>query len=296
MKPQHQRYPYSAIVDRPSFDWPDGRRVAIYIGVNHEVFHFGEGLGATLAPSQTEPDVMNYAWRDYGNRVGAWRMFDLFDELDLKATALVNAELVERCPRLVEACRDRGDEIAAHGMTNAEAQGAMDETAERAMIERTTQALASMGARPRGWLGPWISQSEHTPDLLAEAGYDYLLDWAHDDQPVWFQTRSRPILSVPYSQEINNIPAIVARQQEAEGFATMIERAVEQLLIDGRKHPVALGIALHPYVMGQAHRLPALREVLNRLREKTDEGIWWTTAGQIAEHYRGIESANDTHR
>ena len=146
MKPQHQRYPYSAIVDRPSFDWPDGRRVAIYIGVNHVVFHFGEGLGATLAPSQTEPDVMNYAWRDYGNRVGAWRMFDLFDELDLKTTALVNAELVERCPRLVEACRDRGDEIAAHGMTNAEAQGAMDETAERAMIERTTQAHAFLRA------------------------------------------------------------------------------------------------------------------------------------------------------
>lgn len=284
MSESHGRYGYSAIVDRPTYDWPDGRRLAIYIGINHEVFDFGAGLGAELAPSKTQPDVLNYAWRDYGNRVGVWRMFDLFDALNLKTTALVNADLIDRAPRLVEAIRNRGDEIAAHGGSNAQAQGSMDETAERAMIARTTASLASLGVRPAGWLGPWISESAVTPDLLAEAGFRYLLDWAHDDQPVRFNTRGGgSILSVPYSQEINDIPAIIGRNQEADTFCAMIEAAIEQLLIECARRPVVLGIALHPYVMGQAHRLPALTRVLQRLRDNADPRIWWTTAGEIAE-------------
>ena len=194
---QHGRYDYSPVSRRADFDWPEGRRVAIYLGVNYEVFSFGDGLGATLAPSQTEPDVMNYAWRDYGNRVGAWRFMELFDRLELKTTALINGDIMVACPGLAEACRDRGDEIAAHGMTNASAQGDLPEAEERAMIERTLVSFARIGLRPRGWLGPWISESDLTPDLLDEAGFDYLLDWAHDDQPVRLATRSgRGILSV----------------------------------------------------------------------------------------------------
>lgn len=283
--PHHGRYEYVPIIGRPDYSWPEGRRLAVYLGVNHEVFAFGDGMGATLAPSKTDPDVMNFAWRDYGNRVGAWRFMEMFDRLELKTTALVNSAIITRCPGLAEACRDRGDEIAAHGRTNAQAEGHMSEREEREMIARTLQEFEAIGVRPRGWLGPWISESENTPDLLEEAGFGYVLDWAHDDQPTRLDTRSgKGILSIPYSQEINDIPSIITRHQEAETFAGMIEDAIEQLLAECDRRPLVLGIALHPYIMGQAHRALHLDRALTRLREAADPRIWWTTAGAIADH------------
>ncbi len=278
------RYAYRPIIDRPDYDWPGGRRLALYFGINYEVFDFGGGLGAELAPAKSQPDVMNYAWRDYGNRVGAWRLFDLFDRLQLRTTALLNADVIDRCPGLAEACRDRGDEIAAHGSTNAQAQGTLTKREERKIIASVTDRLAAIGARPTGWLGPWISESDHTPDLLAEAGYRYVLDWAHDDQPTRLATRTGSLLSVPYSQEINDIPAVIARKQEAHGFATMLQDAVTQLFSECDRRPVVLGVALHPYIMGQPHRVPALAKVLQTLRDADDPRIWWTTAGAIADH------------
>ncbi|MBW6524298.1 polysaccharide deacetylase family protein [Sphingomonas sp. RHCKR47] len=278
------RYAYRAITDRPDYNWPGGKRLAIWFGINYEVFEFGGGMGAELAPAKNQPDVMNYAWRDYGNRVGAWRLFDLFDRLKLPATALVNADVVHTCPGLAEACVARGYEIAAHGESNAAAQGELSREEEAAVIARTTDTLAALGTRPTGWLGPWISESHDTPDLLHQAGYRYLLDWAHDDQPTWLSTESGRILSIPYAQEINDIPAIVARNGEAAGFAQMIEDAVTQLLSECDRRPLVLGIALHPYLMGQAHRVPPLARVLERLRDADDPRIWWTTAGAIADH------------
>ena len=280
----HGRYAYRPIVDRPDYDWPDGRRLAIYFGVNYEVFDFGGGLGPELAPAQTDPDVMNYAWRDYGNRVGAWRLFDLFDRLGLRTTALLNADVLDRCPGLAEACRDRGDEIAAHGGTNATAQGSLARSRENQVIADVTERLATLGVRPTGWLGPWISESDITPDLLAENGYRYVLDWAHDDQPTRLATSHGGLLAIPYSQEINDLPAIIARNQEAVTFAAMIRDGVEQLLSECDRRPLVLGIALHPYIMGQAHRVPALARVLTELRAANDPRIWWTTAGDIAAH------------
>jgi peptidoglycan/xylan/chitin deacetylase (PgdA/CDA1 family) len=227
---------------------------------------------------------MNYAWRDYGNRVGAWRLFDLFDRLGLRTTALLNADVLDRCPGLAEACRDRGDEIAAHGGTNATAQGSLAHPRETQMIADVTERLATLGVRPTGWLGPWISESDITPDLLAENGYRYVLDWAHDDQPTRLATSHGGLLSIPYSQEINDLPAIIARKQEAVTFAAMIRDGVEQLLSECDRRPLVLGIALHPYIMGQAHRVPALARVLTELRATNDPRIWWTTAGDIAAH------------
>ena len=283
----HGRYPYSSIIDREDYSWPEGKRLAIYFGVNHEVFSFGEGLGAELAPAQSRPDVMNFAWRDYGNRVGAWPFIELFDRLELKTTALVNAALIDKCRPLAEALRDRGDDIAAHGITNAEASGTLTIDEERTMITRCLERFDALGVRPTGWLAPWISESADTPDLLAEAGFTHILDWAHDDQPTRINTRDgRNLLAIPYSQEINDIPAIIARKQEAAQFMVMLEDAVTQLLSECDARPLVLGIALHPYVMGQSHRFLHLARSLTRLREEADDRIWWTTAAEIAEHYR----------
>ena len=174
----HSRYPYAPITDRPDFFWPDGRRLAVYIGLNLETFRFGEGMGAELAPGGPQPDVLNYAWRDYGNRVGAFRMADLFDAFGLPLSVLVNSNLYDDCPGLIERFRARGDEIVGHGRTNSEAQGDYDEAGEAALIQEATDLIQKhTGKHPGGWMGPWISESLTTPDLLKEAGYSFIMDW-----------------------------------------------------------------------------------------------------------------------
>ena len=284
----HSRYAHSNIVDRPDFDWPNGARLAVYVGVNLECFSFGEGLGAQLCPGGT-PDILNYGWRDYGNRVGVWRMLDMFDSLQLPCTVLTNSLMYNDAPGVVEAFRKRGDDIIAHGRTNAERQDELDEEKERALIEETTSTLQQQESKhPEGWLGPWIAQSLVTPDLLQEAGYNYVLDWSHDDQPVWMKTRNGHILSVPYPQELNDIPQIVARKVEAPAFRDMIKDAFDTLLAESIRHPLVMGIALHPYIMGYPHRIKYLQEALQHILQTADNRVWITTASAINEHYRGI--------
>jgi peptidoglycan/xylan/chitin deacetylase (PgdA/CDA1 family) len=283
----HDRYGYSAITRRPGTAWPDGTRLAVYLGFNLEHFAFGEGLGAELAPGGPQPDVLNYAWRDYGNRVGAWRLLELFDSLALPCSAIVNASIYDHCPELPAAFQARGDEIVGHGHSNSERQGVLPEAEEAALIRRATDAIGRhAGAPPKGWLGPWISQSLRTPDLLQEAGYEYLLDWCHDDQPVWMRTRAGRILSVPYPQELNDIPAIVARKMNADAFADMVIGQFDEML-EQQAHGQALvmGVALHPYIVGQPYRLRHLRRALEHIARARDAGdIWWTTPGAIAAH------------
>ncbi|TCO70102.1 polysaccharide deacetylase family protein [Rhodovulum euryhalinum] len=287
--PHHGRYAYSAISDRPDFHWPGGRRLAVYLGMNLECFAFGEGLGAELAPGGPQPDVLNYAWRDYGNRVGAWRMLELFDRLGVPVTVLANAWLYDEAPGLIEAFRARGDEIAGHGRTNAERQGVLAETDERALIAEATAILTEReGQAPKGWLGPWISQSAVTPDLLQEAGYEYLLDWCHDDQPVWMATRQGRILSVPYPQELNDIPQIVGRKREGADFADMICDAFDVMLEESARRPLVMGIALHGYLMGHPHRLRHLARALGHMQDRGGDAVWWTTAGRINDHFRSL--------
>ncbi|HMA56398.1 MAG TPA: polysaccharide deacetylase family protein [Pseudolabrys sp.] len=283
----HNRYPYSPISARPVYDWPDGKRLAIYIGLNLEWFSFGEGLGAELAPGGPQPDVLNYAWRDYGNRVGVFRLAELFGELGLPVSLLANAEMFRHAPQAIAAFP--GAEIVGHGRTNSERQGTLTETEELALISETTAAIeAHTGKRPRGWLGPWISQSPLTPDLLQEAGYRYLLDWCHDDQPVWMKTRKGRILSLPYPQELNDIPQIVARKREGSEFADMIVDAFEVMQRECKKRPLVMGIALHAYIVGWPHRFKHLARALKHIVDRAETNVWFTTAGNIAAHAEGL--------
>src|SRR5664279_140968 len=281
--PTHGRYPYSPIAGRPVYDWPGGKRLAVYIGLNLEWFRFGEGLGAELTPAGPHPDVLNYSWRDYGNRVGVFRLAELFAELKLPVSLLVNSDMYTHAPQAIAAFANA--EIVGHGRTNSERQGDLTEYKESKLIEETTAAIEKhSGARPRGWLGPWISQSHMTPDLLHEAGYSYLLDWCHDDQPVWMKTRSGRILSLPYPQELNDIPQIVTRKREGAEFADMIVDAFEVMQAECERRPLVMGIALHPYIVGQPQRFKHLARALNHIAAKADDQVWLTTAGDIAAH------------
>lgn len=179
----HGRYEYSAIGDRPDFDWPGGKRLAVYIGLNFEHFSYGKGLGAALVADREQPDVLNYAWRDYGNRVGAWRLLDLFESLALPVGLIANSTIADYCPQLIGAFQQRlTTELIAHGRSNSESQDVLAEVDEAVLIEESRHRLAAaFGEAPEGWLAPWIAQSPITPDLLAEAGFSYHLDWCHDD-------------------------------------------------------------------------------------------------------------------
>jgi peptidoglycan/xylan/chitin deacetylase (PgdA/CDA1 family) len=279
----HDRYPYSPINARALYDWPGGRRLAVYIALNLEWFSFGEGLGAELAPGGPQPDVLNYSWRDYGNRVGVFRLAELFAELKLPVSLLVNSVMYEHVPQAIAAFP--GAEIVGHGRSNSERQGTLSESDEKKLIEGTTAAIEKhSGTRPRGWLGPWISQSHVTPDLLQEAGYTYLLDWCHDDQPTWMTTRKGRILSVPYPQELNDIPQIVVRKREGAEFADMIVDAFDVMHEECSSRPLVMGIALHPYIVGQPHRFKHLRRALAHIAAKADQKVWLTTSGEIAAH------------
>lgn len=290
MLPTHGRYDYTPWRGRRPYSFPNGAKLAVYLGVNLEHFAFGEGLGAELAPGGPQPDILNFAWRDYGNRVGAWRLLDLLDDLALPATVLLNSAMYDYAPDLLAAHRARGDEMAGHGRTNSERQSVLPEAEERRLIVESTEAIARQeGAAPRGWLSPWIAESRVTPDLLAEAGYRYTMNWCADDAPVWMRTRGGKLLAMPYPQEVNDIPAIVARKESAEAFARMImddfEERLRQVQSDGL--PQVMGIALHPYIIGQPHRMRVLRRALASIAQRRGE-VWITTAGAVFDHVAAL--------
>ena len=287
---KNRRYPYSAIINRPDYSWPNGSKLAVYIGLNIEHFAFGHGLGAQLVPGHgVGPDILNYSWRDYGNRVGVWRLASLFEQLDFPVSLLVNTSIYDYCPEVVERFRSRGDEIVAHGRTNSEIQGGLAEKDEFELISETTKIITEEEGRPpEGWLGPWISETMKTPDILQENGYKYLLDWCHDDQPTWMTTRDGNILSIPYPQELNDIPSIMVRKNTAEQFAKMITDNFDEMLEQSRQQPLVMGIALHAYIVGQPFRLKHLRNALSHISKKRKD-IWLATSGQIAAHTRTVK-------
>ena len=296
---QHGRYEYSPICNRPGYEWPDGKKLAFYIALNIEHFSFGEGLGHTPTNLGSQPDVRNFAWRDYGLRVGIWRIFDLLDEFALPACHLMNSSIYDYAHEIPERIRQRGDEFVGHGRTNSEQQGDYCEDDERALIEEVVSAFKKHEGRgPDGWMGPWISESGVTPDLIKEAGCRYIMDWPCDDQPIWMKTRSGPILSIPYHIEINDSPAQLTRRHTASEFSEMTIEHFEELLLQAQSQPLVFSLALHTFVVGQPYRLAGLRNILNHILKHPDaDNIWYTRPREIVNHIeslpRGIIPGDD---
>ncbi|WP_116121697.1 polysaccharide deacetylase family protein [Paraburkholderia sp. BL6669N2] len=291
----HGRFAYRPITDSDAYRWPGGSGLAVYLGFNIEHFAFGEGLGAALGPISPQPDVLNHSWREYGNRVGAWRCIELFDQLELPAGTLINTALYDHCPELIAACVARGDELIGHGHTNAHRQSDLDETGECELLLHCRERIAEVsGIAPHGWLSPWISESHLTPDLLAETGYRYTLNWCHDDRPVRMATRGAPLWSIPYPQELNDLPMMVGRHMDGRAFADMIvdqfDEMLEQANRGAQPQSLVMGIALHPYLVGQPYRLRHLRRALEHIAAARARGdVWITTPGAIADHMDVLE-------
>jgi len=281
----HARYPYSAIVDRPAFEWPGGHGLAVYVALNVEAWPFAEGEGAQLTSGEPAPNVRAYSWRDYGNRVGLWNLLEVFDALDIPLAVNLNSLVYEQCPRVVEPFRERGDEIVAHGRTNGERQSRMAEPEERSMIAEATAAFVRHEAsQPGGWLGPYLSESLVSPELLVEAGYRYTLDWFHDDQPTWLATGHGPLLNVPYPIDSNDSTVLQHHAATPAAFADQLIEELETYLELSTRRALVAPIALHPFLVGRPARLAQLRRALRHLAAMRDR-IWLTRPGEIAAFY-----------
>jgi peptidoglycan/xylan/chitin deacetylase (PgdA/CDA1 family) len=210
----------------------------------------------------------------------------LFDELNLPAAHLINTTVFDYAPQIVAALKARGDEFIGHGRTNAERHGQMWEADEKRFLEEVRDAIEkASGKRPRGWMAPWMSSSHHTPDLLKETGFDFLMDWPADDQPLWMKTRSGPLMSVPYPIEINDSPQILVRHHTPEQFRDFIIGQFEELLRQSAKQPLVCGIALHTMVVGQPYRLRMLREALQHIASHPQKDkVWFTRPSAIYDH------------
>lgn len=284
--PTHGRFDYSALPKRPDYSWPGGKRLAMYVALNVETFGFGMETGPVLGGALPMPDHRNWSWREYGNRVGFWRLLELFDELGLPAAQLVNSYLYETHPDIPAAIRKRGDEFVGHGRTNSEKPGARSEDDERTLIAEATAAIERHEKRPpAGWMTPLMMPSSVTLDLLKEAGYRYVLDWPCDDQPYWMRTRAGPLLNVPYPVETNDFVPILQLHHDPLQFMATVVRQFEEMLDQSARQPLVFSLSLHTMVSGQPHRLRALRDGLRHmLGHRHFNRVWLTRPGEIAAH------------
>lgn len=290
--PRHERYDLSIIDERPHYDWPDGKRLAFYVGTNIEYFAFAAGVGSDIAfkefgATQTQ---RNYSWRDYGVRAGVWRMLDLLEEFSLPGAHNCSSVMYETCPQIMARIRTRGDEVIGHGRTQSERHSGMWEDDEARIIRDITDVItAHDGVRPTGWMGAGLTRTRQTIDLLKEAGYLYVMDWCCDDQPFWMKTRSGPILALPYSMEVNDGIAIMSRQQSAQDFADVIVDQFEEMIKQCERQPLVFTHAIHAHIMGQPFRLRVLREAYRHIvNHPRRDLVWFAHPRDIARHVMGL--------
>jgi peptidoglycan/xylan/chitin deacetylase (PgdA/CDA1 family) len=279
-------YRHSPLPRRPQLTWPNGGRLAVYVTLNLE--HFERGLPAIALFQGTasfQPDPLNEGWRDYGPRVGVWRLVDVFDRLELPITAGLNSDVCHEYPEIVAAGVERAWTWVAHGKNNTTLQVGMDEETERAYLREVVETIEQgTGTRPRGWLGPVLTETANTPRLLAELGVDYLLDWSHDEQPAPFEAGGDRMVTVPYASELNDIPAFLLHHHTGEQFAQALVEACDVMLANAEHTGLVLGIGVHPFLVAQPHRIAHFERALANVLRR--EGVWATTAEAIADSYR----------
>jgi allantoinase len=284
MKPD-ERLQYSPIASRPPLRLPNDARMVVWTIVNVEEWDIDRPMPRTVltppAGGSPMPDIPNWAWHEYGNRVGFWRMLEALDEFNIRATLAINGTAIGRYDAITRAAIEREWEFIGHGYTQRSMQAVEN---ERDDIRRTTEAIKSAtGRAPRGWLGPGLTETWDTPDILADQGYEYVCDWVVDDQPVWLKTRSRPILSVPYTQECNDVAMMLIQHHAAREYYDRAMDQFEQLYDDSRDSARVMALVVHPYIMGAAHRLKYYRKALKQIREQRDVLVW--TGEQIVDWY-----------
>jgi peptidoglycan/xylan/chitin deacetylase (PgdA/CDA1 family) len=226
------------------------------------------------------PDLANTSWRDYGNRVGAFRILEHFRGAEVPLAVLLNTAVYDHAPELTGALSAAGCEMVAHGISNSDTLNGMDAATEAAYLAAVRDAIARREGRPPvGWSSPWLAHTPNTLDLLREAGYGYVLDFGLDDRPVWLTTRSGPLLHIPYALELNDSSTVVGRLATGRDFAAMIVDQFDEMLASADQ-PLVMSVVLHSFISGQPFRLRALAEALGHVLTHRDQ-VWLTTPGAI---------------
>ncbi len=284
MRPR-DRLPYSAIVDRPRLPLPDGGRIAVWTIVNVEHWSIDHAMPRmVLSPPRGEPlvpDLPNWAWHEYGMRVGFWRILDTIRAAEQRATLAINGAVCQSYPRIVAAALDAGWEFMGHGFR----QGPMHKLDDQRQAIRDTIAAirAATGKPPRGWESPGLTETFETPDLLVEEGIEYVADWILDDQPVELETTAGPLISVPYTVELNDIPMMALQQHHSD---VLLRRGIDhfdRLYEEGTEHTRVMAISVHPFLTGAPHRIKYLAELYDYILSKP--GVCMMTGEEILDWY-----------
>lgn len=289
MKPL-ERIAYSAINARKPLRLPGGARMVVWNIVNIEEWDIDQTMPRTVltppAGGSPMPDIPNWAWHEYGNRVGFWRMLKVLDELKIRAVLAINGSAIKAYQPIAQAALDRNWEFMGHGYTQKNMQKVENEHED---IRKTTEVIRSFtGQRPRGWLGPGLTETWNTPDLLSEDGYEYVCDWVLDDQPVILKTQGKPIVNVPYTQECNDVAMMLIQHHAASEYYQRGIDQFEQIYEDSADSARVMALVVHPYIMGAPHRLKYYKRLLTEIRARSDVLFW--TGEQILDWYLTQES------
>jgi len=262
-----ERAPFSAIVDRPPLKLPGGARLVVWTIVNLEFWDISRPMARQVLPAPTGqvllPDVPNWSWHEYGMRVGVWRFFELFRRLGIRPTLSINARVCEDYQRVAGTAREAGWEFMGHAYEQMPIHRVDD---QKAMIERSLAVIERFtGEKPVGWLGPGLTQTEDTPELLAAAGVKYIGDWVYDDEPTEIATESGPLVTLPYTVELNDIPMMLVQHHESAYFTTRCIDSFDRLYREGAERAKVMAIAIHPYISGQPHRIKYLEAVYDHI-------------------------------
>ena len=281
----HGRFDYSPIIDRPVLRWPNGARVALWVIPNIEHFLFDRAATKISSAMVVNPDVLNYAWRDYGVRVGIWRLMEIMTKFGVRGTVALNSDVCREYPRIIEEGKKLGWEWMGHGTTNSIPLNQQTEAEERALIKEVVTTIAkSAGRAPRGWLSPGMTETVRTLDILADNGIEYTGNWVNDEQPYPMKVKKGSMISMPYSSEINDIPALLSLHQSPERFGQMICDQFDVLYEDGLKTGRVMSICLHPFLTGHPHRSKYLAKALAHITSRQE--VWLATGSEIVDWYK----------
>ncbi len=274
------RFIYSPIIKRRVIKWPQGARLAVWVIPNIEHFEIDVGFNGGSAP-----DIPNIAFREYGNRVGIWRVMDVLDKYRIRATVALNSAVCEHYPVIIEEGLRRGWEFMGHGISNSQPLAGMGEEEEGQVVRSTLETIgAAIGKRPEGWLSPHLAETYNTPDILAREGIRYLCDWCCDDQPFPMKVKQGTLISVPYGGDMNDMRSFRSYHLLAEQFCQIVKDQFDVLYEEGAASGRVMAIALHPFLSGHASRINYLDKILDYITGHKD--VWLATGSEIANWYR----------
>ncbi len=288
--PPSGRYDDTIIIERKPFSWPGGKTLAVWIAPNVEVWAFDSSADAARNPNGAAfPDTLNYGTREYGIRVGLWRIAEVLDEARLRATVALNSAVCDIYPRAVEEMKKRDWEFMAHGITITRGLTNLPIEQERDVIRTSIQTIEkATGKKVRGWVGPGQTGTANTPDLLAEAGLLYTCDWNNDDQPYRMKVKTGELYSLPYHLAINDTDhylrlALTGPQYQESLFAQfdMLER-------ESQRQPRVLGIPIHPFLTGVPAHIKYFKQAIQHMKQSNR--VWFATGTEIIEAYRRAQS------